>query len=97
MQAQNGNHPQEELTKCGYKSQRKEFFFKESRYILATCWNLLSKYGYFRRKKKKKKSCEKFGALFIVFTKFLCMSCTWLFFWSLEVVKNSPKTMMNIR
>jgi hypothetical protein len=25
------------------------------------------------------------------------MSCTWLFFWSLEVVKNSPKTMMNIR
>jgi hypothetical protein len=52
MQAQNGDHPQEELTKCGYKSQRKEFFFKESRYILATCWNLLSKYGYFRRRKK---------------------------------------------
>jgi hypothetical protein len=74
MQPQNGDHPQEELTKFGYKSERKESFFKESCYILATCWNPLSKYDYFRRRKKNN-FCDNFGALLIVFTKFLCMSC----------------------
>jgi hypothetical protein len=34
-----GNHPQEELAKLARKVEK----FKESYYILATCWNLLSK------------------------------------------------------
>ncbi len=34
-----GNHPQEELAKLARKVEN----FKESYYILATCWNLLSK------------------------------------------------------
>jgi hypothetical protein len=69
MQPQNGNgdHPQEESTKCGYKSHRgKNCFLKNPVIFWATCWNHpLSKYGYFRRKKHN--SCDNFGALFIVF------------------------------
>ncbi len=45
-----GDHPQEELAKFGYKSERKVWKIEESCCILVTCWNLLSKYGNFREK-----------------------------------------------
>jgi hypothetical protein len=38
MQPQNGDHPQEELTKFGYKSEKKESFLKR---ILSYFGNLL--------------------------------------------------------
>jgi len=43
------DHPQEELAKFGYKSQRKvESFKNPTYYILATSWNLFSKFGQFQ-------------------------------------------------
>jgi len=42
-----GNNPQKELAKIGYISEKKHRTIQESCYILATCWNLLSKYGNF--------------------------------------------------
>jgi hypothetical protein len=44
-----GDHPQEELAKFGYKTERKIGKLWESCYILATCCNLLSIYGNFRK------------------------------------------------
>ncbi len=43
-----GNHSQEDLAKFGYKSKRKVKKLGLNSHILATCWNLLSKYGKFR-------------------------------------------------
>jgi hypothetical protein len=43
-------HPQEELIKFDYRSEREEKIKKkEICCILATCWNLLSKYGNFTK------------------------------------------------
>jgi hypothetical protein len=40
-----GNHPQEDLAKFGYRSER---ILENSYCVLATCWNfILSKYGDF--------------------------------------------------
>ncbi len=36
-----GDHPEEELLKFGYRSERKVELKKESCYILATCWNMV--------------------------------------------------------
>jgi len=47
-----GNHPQEELTKFGYRSKRKVENYKNPVIFLATCWNLLSIYDNFRKKIK---------------------------------------------
>jgi len=44
-----GDHAQEDLAKFDYNSERKiEKKIKPPSYILATCWNLLSKYGDFK-------------------------------------------------
>jgi hypothetical protein len=50
------NHPQEELAKFDYKSERKIQNFKNPPYSLPTCWNPLSKYGT-----KKEIKSSKFG------------------------------------
>jgi len=50
------NHPQEELAKFDYKSERKVQNFKNPPYSLPTCWNPLSKYGT-----KKEIKSSKFG------------------------------------
>jgi hypothetical protein len=44
MYAEGGHHPQEELAKFGHRSERKVENFENPLYVLATCWNLLSKY-----------------------------------------------------
>jgi hypothetical protein len=46
--SQTGDHPQEEIAKFGYMSERKVPTLQESSYILTTCWNPLSKCGDFR-------------------------------------------------
>jgi len=43
-----GDHPQEELAKFGYRSERKVEQFKN--HAIFIFWNLLSKYDNFRKK-----------------------------------------------
>jgi hypothetical protein len=45
-----GDHWQEDLARFGYRSEKKVEFFQDSSYIVATCWNLLFKYGNFKTK-----------------------------------------------
>jgi len=74
-----GDHPQEELAKFGYRSERKVEQFKN--HAIFIFWNLLSKYDNFR--KKNSSNSGDFGTFF--FTKNLSMG--FFFSFCCQVVK----------